>query len=325
MSINIDTQDITQYPGNIKRVTVDQTKIVPINNEGDEVFVTTISTNAYSDNTVNTAIADLYIMDLTIGWAKSSGLTGTAGKYLLDATNNTMGVKMDATVSGTSQTGYYQITLDYNPTTPKSGEEIAKDIEEKIRAITCEIADRGFQLAYTNCSVEYRESKFWIVSGSFADAFIGPYRSSCAVVSGTTNDCTGILGFTNPVTSEELDDATTIESLVTADYTADDLNVYINTGTGIVAGDCCSITDGSTTDYFTVLGVADNGATLTVPTSGTNSFVGIVNNYTTGNYTRIQVLREQDPDTVPQSYVNSIDGLVKYGLKSIINQIDYSS
>ena len=324
MAINIDTQDIVQYPGNVKRVTVDQTKIVPTGFEGDEQFAMTIATNAYSDNESNTAIADLYIMDLTIGWAKSSGLTGTAGKYLLDDTHKTMGVKLDATVSGTAQTGYYQITLDYNMGgTPKSGEDIAKDMEEKIRAITVEIADVGYQLAYTNCSVEYTESKFWIVSGSFAESFTGAYRSACAVVSGTSNDCSGLLGFTNPVTSEELAAANTVESLITADYTTDTATLSINTGTGVAVGDCCSITDGTNTDYFTVLGVSSGD--LTVPTSGTNGYVGITSDYTTAGYARVQILREQDPDTVPQSYVNSIDGLVKYGLKSIINQIDYSS
>lgn len=324
MAINIDTQDIVQYPGNVKRVTVDQTKIVPTGFEGDEQFAMTISTNAYSDNVSSTAISDLYIMDLTIGWAKSSGLTGTAGKYLLDTTNNTMGVKLDATVSGSDESGYYQITLDYNMGgTPKSGEDIAVDMEAKIRDITCEVADTGFQLAYTNCSVEYKESKFWIVSGSFAESFTGDYRSSVAVTSGTTNDCSELLGFSNPVTSESLAGNSTVESLITANYTADTGTLSINTGTGVVSGTCCSITDGTNTEYFTVLGVS--GGDLTVATNFSNSFTGIANSYTTANYSRVQILQEQDPDSVPQSYVNSIDGLVKYGLKSIINQIDYSS
>jgi hypothetical protein len=165
MALNIDTQDIDAYPGTVKRVTVDQSQIVPIGFEGDEQFVVTIGTSAYSDNTLRTAIQDLYVTDFIAGWCKSSGFAGSSGKYSLDATHNTIRVKMDATVSGVGQTGYYPITLDWDDSA-RSGELVAQDMEDKIRAVTCSGADAGYQLAYTNASVEYKNGKFWIVSGS---------------------------------------------------------------------------------------------------------------------------------------------------------------
>lgn len=323
MAVNLDTQNIIEYPGVIKRVTVDQTKIIPTNQEGDELFVATVATNAYSDNTLNTAIQDLYIMDLKVGWAKSSGLAGTAGKFDLDATHNTMQIKMDATVSGSDGSGYYPITLAYNASTPKSGEDIAADMEIKIRAVSCVVADAGYQLSYSNCSVEFKESKFWIMSGSFSDSYTDTYRTSVAVISGTSNDCISVLGFTDPVTSEELANISVAEALVTSNYTNDTSPLSIGAGTGIVAGDSLSITDGTNIDYFTAITVS--GTDITVAVSGTNGYRGITNDYATADDTRVQVLKNQDPDAAPQSHITSIDGAIRYGLKSIINQIDYSS
>jgi hypothetical protein len=39
MAINVDTQDLVNYPGTVKRVTVDQEQVVPSGYEGDEQFM----------------------------------------------------------------------------------------------------------------------------------------------------------------------------------------------------------------------------------------------------------------------------------------------
>ena len=61
MAINIDTQDLVNYPGTVKRVTVDQEQVVPQGYEGDEQFMLSFSTTAYSDNTARTRIQDNYV------------------------------------------------------------------------------------------------------------------------------------------------------------------------------------------------------------------------------------------------------------------------
>jgi hypothetical protein len=85
MSLSIDTQDLINHPGIVKRVTVDHSAIVPVGEEGDEKYVQSVSTTAYSNNTDRTAISDLYITDFKIGWARSSGFTGSGGKYALSS------------------------------------------------------------------------------------------------------------------------------------------------------------------------------------------------------------------------------------------------
>ena len=55
MALNVDTQDLVNYPGTVKRVTIDVSSIVPQGYQGDEKIVMTGATTAYSDNNNNTA------------------------------------------------------------------------------------------------------------------------------------------------------------------------------------------------------------------------------------------------------------------------------
>lgn len=325
MAINIDTQDIDNYPGTIKRVTVDQDTITPIGFEGDEQFVLTVSTTAYSDNDARTAIQDSYITDFAIGWCKSSGLVGSGGKFVLDSSNYKLKVMMDATISGSDGNGYYDISLTYDGGgIAITGEAIAQDIEEKIRSITCVTGDTGYQLAYTNSSVEYTEGKFKISSGTIGRYYTGQYRSSVQIAAGSTNDCTTVLGFNTPTVSEDIAGTSVPEALITSDYTADTDTLNIGAGTGVSIGDCMEITDNVNTDYFPVI----SGSTTTVlkvPTLATNGFTGISNSYTVASGTKVQILRAQDPDVEPNNWCENYDSVVRYGVKGIINLIDYSS
>ena len=54
MALNVDTQDLTNYPGINKRVTLEVDSLVPYGYEGDEQIVLVVSTTAYSDNTPRT-------------------------------------------------------------------------------------------------------------------------------------------------------------------------------------------------------------------------------------------------------------------------------
>lgn len=326
MAINVDTQDLENYPGTIKRVTLDQEQVVPTGYEGDEQFMLSFSTTAYSDNVNRTRIQDLYVTGYKAGWCRSSGFTGSAGKFDLTSSANTLRIKLDATVSGSDGSGYYPITLDYNiDTTPIAGEIVAADMEIKIRALVSSLntADAGLDMAYRNASVEYLGGKFWIISGTVSPFFSGSNRSSVKILPGATNDASAALGFDLATDSESLASAAVKEALVSTNYTVGNTTLYISTGTSVAIGDCMMITDGTNTDYFPVLGVATD-TDITVPVSGTNGFDGISNNYT-ANEAKVQILKEQDPSATPTMYYDSIDKITRFGLKSIINQIDYSS
>lgn len=322
MALAISTQDLTNYPGTAKTVYVDLLQVVPVGYQGDEQYMLRTYTNAYSDNEARTSIASEYILEPIVGWSKSSGFTGTAGKYVLTSSAYKLGVKIDATVSGTDQQGFYEIDL-YQDGTALLGEDVASDMQEKIRSITCEVADTGFQLAYTNAIVEYRNGKFYISSGTISDTFTGSARSSVRVYPASTYDCSSILGFDKQVTSEDLAGTVISETLLATDYTVGASTLTVSAGSGAVTGDSFYITDGVNSEYFTPISVASN--VLTVPVSGTNGFNAIKNNYNTVSGTYLQIVKKNDPEYKPLSYITDIDDIVRTSIKNIIGQIDYSS
>lgn len=331
MAIRVDTQDLDNYPGTVKVVTLDQDQIVPTGEEGDEKYVLSFSTTAYSDNTNRTAIQTIYLRNFKTGWCKSSGFTGSVNKFALDATHNRMKIKIDATVSGTDGSGWYEIALNHSNGSYLSGEAIAAGMETKIRAIADSIhaADAGFALSYKNASVEFTDGQFWIISGSVSGLYTDITRSSVRVSAGSINDCSAMLGFDLPQTSEELAGVSVKESVITENYIADSSDLKVQGGLGVVEGDCLMITDGANTDYFTAIsGTTDT--TIKVPTVATCNYTGIAHSYTyvapsAGTGAKVQLLREQDPDGTPTLYYTDIDSITRFGLKSIINQIDYSS
>jgi hypothetical protein len=328
MAINQDVQDIDNYPGTVKRITLDVDSIVPTGTEGDEKMMLVGSTSAYSDNVDRTAIQDIYLFKGYVGWSKSSGLRGVAGKFALASGANTVSVSMDATVSGTrvvSDRGYYDVVLDYNiDTTSRTGEDVASDMQAKIRAIDCVTADEGFQLAYNNCSVKFENGKFIIASGSIANSYTGSDRTSVSVVSALTNDCIELLGYDHAVTSEVISGVTVTESLITSDYTAGTATVSIGSGTGVSTGDALYITDGVNSNYFTALNVVSNDITVAY-IGGGDTFDAISNSYTTASGSYVQILRTQDPEVIPSSYFADVDSTLRFMAKSLINQIDFSS
>jgi hypothetical protein len=328
MAINISTQDLLNYPGIVKTVTVDQSSIVPTGYEGDEQYVQKFSTTAYSDIATTTSIQAIYVTDFKTGWCKSSGFAGSGGKFSLDATHYKLNVKIDAstTTSGSSVgDGYYEISLAYNQdSTPVDGSAVAADMEEKIRAISLHTEDTGFALSYLNASVEYQDGKFYIVSGSVGSYFSGDDRSSVKVMEAATNGCAAELGFNLPLDSETLAGIAIKESYITSNYTTNTTPLAIAAGTGVTAGDCLMITDGVNTDYFTAIS-GTTSTSVVVATSANNNYVGIANSYTTTSGARVQILRQQDPEGIPTMWYTNIDAIVRWGIKSMVNQIDYSS
>ena len=175
MAINIGTQDLENYPGNSKTVTIDVNSLVPTGYEGDEQIVLRIYTTAYSDNENRTSIQDLYITEAKSGWIKSSGFKGSV--FQLDATHNRFRISLDTTISGYLGSGWYYVELDHDSGANLPGIGVAEDMENKIRAIPegmqWNAGDSGFSMAYRNCSVEFANGKFKIISGSIGDSYTG--------------------------------------------------------------------------------------------------------------------------------------------------------
>lgn len=322
MAINVDTQNLVDYPGNVKRVTIDQESVVPQGQEGDEQFMLNFSTPAYSDIENRTQIQDYYVTSFRTGWCKSSGFAGTT--FALTSGTCNLEVQIDSTTSGTDgASGYYSITLEHNSGVPIAAEVVAADMETKIRALadTFGSADIGFKLAYMNSSVSFTGGKIWIVSGSTGEWYSGANKSSVNVRQSATNDCTAVLGFNLSVSSEAVDSSEIKEALVTATFygsTASGTStITLNQSVGAVVNDCMLITDGTNTDYLQVTNVTGN--TLIEFNADT------VSSDYLANASKVQVLKEQDPDADPALWFDTIDKITKHGIKTMINQIDYSS
>ena len=329
MALNVDTQDLINYPGNVKRVTVDHSAIVPVGEYGDEKYVQSVSTSAYSNNTDRTAISDIYITDFKIGWCKSSGFTGSGGKYALSSSAYKLYVKIDSTVSGTTTisgvSGFYEIGLDHSDGTPISGETIVIDMQAKIRAIASGLvtADAGYSIAYKNVFVEYKNSKFWVVSGSVGNLYAGANRTSVKIEEVPGDGAYAILGFNLSMSSEDLDSVVIEETYLNGVCSAGTGSITIGSDIGVSIGDALMIQDETNTDYFTAIS-GTTGTTVNVPTLATNGFDGIDNTYVTGT-AKIQILKEQDPNGYPTGWFTDIDSIVRHGITIFTHEIDYSS
>lgn len=310
MAVNVTVYDLENYPDNNKTVTVNQTQVVPTGYEGDEQWVLSFSTTAYSDNDSTTAIQDIYVREIKVGWLKSSGFV--SGPFVIGASNKTLSVKMDASSK------YYSVVLDEGT---YGGDSLADHIEEKIRAIPASDANwdsNDDSLAYLNASVEYTNGKFYIYSGSVAKNYTGSNRTSVKVTSSGVDTCYDYLGFNLSVDSQSVASTAVNETYLAQNYNNGATSLYLNSDIGASQGECLAITDNTNTDYFVAMAVS--GTLITVA----SGVAGISNNYTS-NKAKIQLLRVQDPDQSPVAVYDTVDKVTRWGIKSMTNQIDFSS
>lgn len=320
MATNVTVRDLINYPDNNKTVVVDQTTVVPVGYDGDEKWVLSFTTTGYSNNTSRTAIQDIYVQEMNCGWLKSSGLVNLTG-YKTSATSKTLGIKMDNSSGPTTGSGYYYVQLEEDLSGVNT---IADALEASIQDIptisgTWNALDDS--LAYKNAMVEYVNGKFYIISGNFSRYYTGSNRSSVKVTSSGSDTFYDDLGFNLSVDSESIAGSSILEGVLASSYTAGSATVHLSIAS-CISGTCAIITDGTNTDYFPILSVS--GAYLTVPTIASNGFSGIKNNYTALE-AKVQVMSYQDPDQVPVLFHDTVDSVVRWGINSIANQIDYSS
>ena len=316
MATTVTVRDLVNYPNVSKTVIVDQSTLVPVGYDGDEQWVLTFRTSAYSDNTLRTAIQDIFVMEVKCGWLKSSGLADLTS-YATASGSKSLKVKID------DSSQYYTITLAEGISGINT---IADELEAAIHAIptTSGIgwSSNDDELAYKNAMVEFKDGKLYILSGSFSKHYTGSTRSSVKVDEASGDTMYYDLGFNLSTDSETIAGAGIYESLISADYTAGEASLYVETATGFEADMCAVITDGTNTDYFSILAVS--GTKLTVPTVGVNGFDGITNSYSDG-LAKVQIMAYQDPDSFPVPYHRTVDSIIRWGVNSMINQIDFSS
>jgi hypothetical protein len=330
MAVNVSVYDLVNYPDNSKTVTVDIKQVTPIGYEGDEQWVVSCVTTAYSNNTDRTAIQDIYIQNMRQGWLK--GMEASGPFTITSGTNAGFEIKLDADPT------WRHIDI---PTDTYTGDALADWLETEIRALNS-VVSSTYQLAYMNMSVKYEDGRFQFVSGSASEDFIGANRSSVAINADTLDKpgpggqdpCAHTLGLDFPSTSESLATFAAKEGRVDGSYTAG--NTTLNTkeygwDATTFSGAVYAITsdlveeggfENSTVTYEYFICVGGSPSAMTI--RGAHASGGLLNNYDPDDKI-VMFDGPQDPQAVPTAWNSEVDGVVRWGIKSIANQIDYSS
>lgn len=336
MAVNVSVYDLVNYPDNSKTVTVDIKQVTPIGYEGDEQWVVSCVTSAYSDNTNRTAIQDIYIQNMRAGWLK--GMEASGPFTLTSGTNAGFEIKIDADPT------WRHIDIanpDYPVGTAYTGDALATWLEAAIRGLNSTVSST-YQLAYMNMSVKYEDGRFQFVSGSVSEDYIGSNRSSVAINADTLyapgpggqDPCAHTLGLDFPMTSESLATFASKDGRVDGSYTAG--NTTLNAkeygwDATTFSGSVFAITsdlveeggfENSTVtyEYFICVG----GTVSAMSIQGAHASGGLLNNYDPDDKI-VMFAGPQDPQASPTAWNSEVDGVVRWGIKSIANQIDYSS
>jgi hypothetical protein len=311
MATNITVRDLDNYPDVSKTITVDQSTLVPTGAQGDEKWVLSFVTSAYSDIDNLTAIQDIYVQEFSTGWIKSSGLVDLGTNIVISALSKSFEISIDGS-------SYYDVVLTEDTYGPDS---LADHMQSVIRGIPT-ASGSGWsasddQLAFKNSMVEYNEGKFKIISGNVSEFYTGSNKSSVHVRASGVDTLYAGLGFDLGTNSEDIATRSVKESLVVGSCGPSSTAISINTMSGLAAGDPIAIVDDSNTEYF--IAASGTSTVSIVVASGT-----LVNSYT-ANEAKVQRLRVQDPDQKPVNYHSTVDSIMRWGILSVINQIDFSS
>jgi len=303
MAVNVNVYDIFAYPDESRTITVDCKQVIPLGAYGDEKWVVTATTTATASGSA--VIQDIIMSDLVLGWAKSNGIN--QGPYTINASQYKMKVSL-------SKSAAREISLTQHATSVP-GATVAADMQTKLQELSITGALEAGNLAFKNAVVEFDGGKFIIKSGATASSYSGSTASSAVVSVGSTYDVSAHLGFFASTNSYDIAATSVEETYLTYGYVAVSGSTYIDVEdeSVVAAGECFGITDGTNTEYRYVSSAAANKINFNVAMS---------NNYAA--YSRVQVLRLQDPDSEPVSVFVSVDDAVRHAIASLANQIDFS-
>jgi len=306
MAISEQVRDLDVNPNVTKTVTLDLQSIIPVDNEGDEVYVTSAVTTAVSKITGSANITPIFLREFKAGYSKSSGFQ--TPPFDIDSSNgNTLRISIDGS-------SYYSITLTSG--SGLSGEDIADDLQTKISALGGSGGAAEGDLGFLNALVEYSENRFKITSGTVSNTYTGVGKSSVLVISGTSDDASSSLGFDIPTESESLSAKQATETQLATSYTSGVVLNVVDVD-DYQAGEAFTITDGENREYFVASGIDTGNTEITIAESGLN------NTYAAGSI--VQRIFERDTTADLASPYEDIDALVRFQLRSIANQIDFTS
>ncbi len=314
MAVNVTVRDIVNFPGGTaKTVTVDVIQVVPAgsNPEGDEFWVSSATTTATASG--GASIENIYKNEMKRGWIRgrapadtSIDIPASAGFKI--AIDEDIGSGVDIT-----------LTEGSGLTTSA----VAQDIENKIRT-EAEIGGGGAKvgnLSYLNAQVRYTNGVFSIESGTVAEAYTGTGKTSVLLAapdSGT--DVRATLGLDITASSESLAGRSRIEVFVTSDYSGGDL-LSIGSTSSLSAGDAFMVSDGTNSDIALVSGTIDGSILRFTSVSGVE--LGLAHTYT-ANLAIFKKLQEVS-SVEPISAITTVDQLYRFGIDSVVNQIDFSA
>jgi hypothetical protein len=132
------------------------------------------------------------------------------------------------------------------------------------------------------------------------------------------------VGLDNPLSSENLAARQIAETQLASAYTSGDLLEVVSTA-GITAGDAVKIADGTNSQVVAVSGAGVAGglsASQIRFTTQSGVATGLANSYTTSAMVRL--MHEVDVAD-PVSALTTVDELYRFGIDSIVNQIDFSA
>ena len=151
------------YPNNTKTVTIDLARRVPVGESGDEKYILTVSTSAYSNVTNRTTITPIIMYETRRGWADSFIISYPV--TLSDATR-TLSIAIDEANSGA-------ITMTL-PSGQISASNLASHIQTELRNTASGSGAKvnaSNRLSYLNAQVLYEEGRLRILSGSVKNSY----------------------------------------------------------------------------------------------------------------------------------------------------------
>jgi hypothetical protein len=307
MAINETVRDIENYPSKSKTVTLDLLKIIPVDNDGDEVYILSSTPGSGVAKIGGGTFNPIFIREFISGYCKSSGFKNSP--FTVVSGNANLRISIDGST-------YHEIILASG--NGLSGEDIAADLQTKITALGGDGALEEFNVAFLNATVSFENNRFKILSGSVSNTFTGVGKSSVRVLPGLTNDASTLLGFDIPAVSEDIAAKVASEIVLTSGYTAYSGTVMAVTSTqDLTTGMAFAITDGTNREYFVASGVGANSISFVSAVTS-----GLEHSYATGSV--VQKIFERDADADLAAPYKDIDEIVRFILRGIGNQIDFS-
>lgn len=302
MAITENLRDLSLGNNIQRQVTLDLVKVIPVDNEGDEVYATTATTTATSKIGTGGTISPSFLRQFKAGFAKSSGFK-TPPFTVTSGSNDKLQVSIDGST-------FREITL--SPGIGLSGEDIADDLQTKLNALALTGGAEQGKQGFLNVLVEFKDNRFHIISGTVSDTYTGVGKSSVLVNSGT-NDVSATLGFDIPVESEVLATKRPTETKLATGYVSG-TTLDVESVSDFQAGQAFTITDGANREYFIAAAIGSGDITI----SGS----GLVNDYVAGSV--VQKIFERDPSSDLASPYEDVDALIRFQLRMLANQISFS-